>query len=355
MPNEMADLFSSDAFSLTSLTAAINEVDHVPQRSGVLAFASEKVTKPISTTSIAIEKVEQTLELISTMPRGAPPEKEKADRRTVRKFEVPHLITSDTIYADSVQNVREFGTSNFSVSVESKVTEVLTKMSHRLDLTIENHRLGALKGQIIDADGVTVLTDLYEDFGFLNSDGLAQPETFDFALDSLATTGGEIRIKSQAVKRWMTSHAKVVLPGDALIWAFVGDNFFDRLISRQDVKEAWVGTDAAAAMLGGNWAHGVFEFGGIFWENYRGTDDGTTVTIASDEARFFFVNTPDLYVEAFAPADYIDTVNTPGLPKYARSAPEKMGRYVELEAQSNPLPLCVQPATLCRAVSGSST
>ncbi|MBR0717863.1 major capsid protein [Bradyrhizobium liaoningense] len=355
MSNEIADLFTGDAFSLTSLTAAINEIDHVPQRAGVLAFADEKVTKPISTTSIAIERVEQSLELVQTMPRGAPAEKERADKRNVQKFEVPHLITSDTIYADSVQNVRAFGTNDLAVTVESKVNEVLTKMSRRLDLTLENHRLGALKGQIIDADGVTVLTDLFEDFGFLNSDGLAQPETFDFELDSLATTGSNIRIKSQEVKRFMTRHAKVVLPSDALIWAFVGDDFFDRLISRQDVKEAWIGTDAAATMLGGNWAHGVFEFGGIFWENYRGTDDGTTVGINSDEARFFFVNTPELYVNAFAPADYIDTVNTPGLPKYARSAPDRMGKFVELEAQSNPLPLCVQPATLCRAVSGSAT
>lgn len=355
MAHEIADLFSSDAFSFTSLTAAINEIDHIPQRAGVLTFMDHGVTKPVSTTSITVERVEQSLKLIQTMPRGAPKERLEGDKRSIRKFEIPHLKVGDTIYADSVQGVRQFGSNTIELSVETKVTEVLTKMSNRLDLTLENHRLGALKGQIIDADGVTVLTDLYESFGFINSDGLPQPETFDFDLASLATASGDIRVKCQAVKRYMHAHAKTVLPKDALIWAFAGDNFFDALTSRQDVREAWIGTDQAAAMLGSNYAYGVFEFGGIFWENYRGTDDGTTVGIPKDEARFFFVGVPDLYVEAFAPADYIDTVNTPGLPKYAKSAPDPMGRFVEIEAQSNPLPLCVQPATLCRAVSGSST
>ncbi|UGX89852.1 major capsid protein (plasmid) [Bradyrhizobium barranii subsp. barranii] len=350
MPNNIADLFSGDAFELSSLTAAINEVDHIPGRAGQLVFADSRVSKPISTLSIMIERVGETLELVQTAPRGAPAEKLAADRRSLVSFKVPHLQVEDSIYADSVQGVRQFGSSNVLLTVESKLNEVLTKMSRRIDYTLEHHRLGALKGVIRDADG-SVLTDLYESFGFLNSSGLAQPETFDFDLESLATESVDIRVKSQDVARYMRRNAKVPLPKDALVWAFAGDNFFDKMISRQDVKDAWIGTDAAAAMLGGNWAHGVFEFGGIFWENYRGSDDNETIAIGQDEARIFFVGVPELYVEAFAPADYIETVNTPGLPKYAKSAPDRMGRSVEIEAQSNPLPLCVQPATLCRAVS----
>jgi hypothetical protein len=355
MPNEIADLFSSDGFSLQSLTAAINEIDHVPARSGQLVFAREGVTEGVTTLSITIERVGDTLTLLSTLPRGAPATKLTPERRKLYSFEIPHLLAGDTIYADSVQNVREFGTPNITVTVQSKLTDVLTKLSARLDYTLENHRLGALKGQIIDADGVTVLTDLSEAFGYLNSDGVAGPETFNFELDLLATESGDIRLKAQAVSRYMDRHAKVVLPPNALKWAFCGDNFFDKLISRQDVKDCWVNTDAAAAVLGGNYAFGVFEFGGIMWENYRGSDDGTTISIPSDEARFFYVNVPELYRESFAPADYIDTVNTVGLPKYARSAPDRMGRSVEVEAQSNPLPLCIAPATLCRAVASESS
>lgn len=352
MPKEIANLFTGDAFEMASLTAAINDVDHIPGRAGQLVFADSKVTKPISTLTIAIERVGEHLELIQTTPRGAPSQKLVGDKRSLFSFQVPHLQVGDTIYADSVQNVREFGSSNVMVSVESAVTKSLTKMANRLDFTLENHRLGALKGITTDADG-SVLLDSYVAFGYLNSSGLPQPETFDFALDSLATESGDIRVKSQEVVRFMKRNAKTILPKDALVWAFAGDTFFDKLISRQDVKDAWAGTEAAAAVLGGNYAHGVFEFGGIFWENYRGSDDNETIAIGQDEARFFFVGVPELYVEAFAPADYIETVNTPGLPRYAKAAPDRMGRSVDMEAQSNPLPLCVQPATLCRAVTGS--
>ncbi|MCK1494452.1 major capsid protein [Bradyrhizobium sp. 180] len=353
MPNEIADPFSGDAFELSSLTAAINDVDHIPGRAGQLVFADSKVSKPISTLSIAIERVGETLELIQTRPRGAPAEKLVGDRRTLHSFKVPHLQVEDTIYTESVQSVRQFGSADVLLTVEAKLNEVLTKMSRRLDYTLENHRLGALKGVTTDADG-SVLLDSYEAFGFLNSDGLAQPQTFDFDLDSLATGPSEIRVKCQGLARYMRRAAKTLLTQDALVWAFVGDNFFDKLVSRQDVKDAWIGTEAAATVLGANYAYGVFEFGGVLWENYRGSDNGE-IFIDPDEARFFFVNAPQLYVEAFAPADYIETVNTPGLPKYAKSAPDRMGKSMEIEAQSNPLPLCVQPATLCRAVTGSSS
>jgi hypothetical protein len=354
MPNNIVDLFSDDIFSFTSLTAAINEVDHNPDRAGRLVFADSTVTKPVNTLSITIERLDETLQLLPTLPRGAPATQQLPEKRRVYSFNIPHIKTEDTIYADSVQGVRQFGSSDVTLTVESKLTEVLTRMAGRLDFTLENHRLGALKGQITDADG-SVLTDLYSAFGFLNSDGVAGPETFNFDLDSLATESGNIRVKCQEVTRYMARSAKMALPRNSYFWAFVGDNFFDKLISRQDVKDAWIGTKDAEAILGGNYAFGTFEFGGIIWENYRGSDDGTTISIPSDEARFFFVGVPELYVEAFAPGDYIDTVNTLGLPRYAKSAPDKMGRSIEIEAQSNPLPLCVRPATLCRAVASESS
>lgn len=345
----MNDIFSdNEAFELSSLVAAINEVDHIPGRAGQLVFSDPAVTRPISTLTITVERVGDEIKLVPTRARGAPGEFTGSSKRSVYSFSVPHLLVSDTILADSVQNVRQFGSPDTPLSVETAVNAKLKKLAARLDYTLENHRLGALKGVVTDADG-TVLLDSFAAFGFLNSAGLAQPETFDFDLDNLATDSSQIRVKAQGVKRYMQSAAKTVLPNGAMIWAFCGDNFFDKLISRKDVKECWIGTSDAAAVLGANYAYGVFEFGGVMWENYRGSDDGAEISVGADEARFFFVGAPQLYIEAFAPADYIETVNTPGLPRYAKAAPDRMGKAVEIEAQSNPLPLSVNPATLCRA------
>ncbi len=351
MSDAFADLFTNDAFSLTGMIAAINDVDHIPDRSGVLAFASRDVLKGVPTTNVVIERVGEDLRLVATTARGAPAEKIVGDRRSLLELKVPHIQIEDTIHADEVQGVREFGTTNQFTTLESAVRKRLTKMARRLDYTLEFHRLGALKGVIRDADG-SILTDLYESFGYLNSSGIAGPEVFDFDLDSIATESGNIRVKCQDVSRFMKRNAKTILQRTAMPWAFCGDAFFDKLISRGDVKDAWKGTDSAAALLGDSYAFGIFEFGGIVWENYQGSDDESTIAVAPDEARFFWHGAPELYGEYYAPADYIETVNTEGLPRYAKLAPDrKFNRFVEIEAQTNPLPICLRPATLCRGVS----
>lgn len=114
--------------------------------------------------------------------------------------------------------------------------------------------------------------------------------------------------------------------------------------------------------MAGDFTGSPFNFAGIFFENYRGTDGVTgeessdgeligEVGIASNECRFFLTGVPGLYSEKFAPADFLENVNAVGLPRYAKLAfdPE-MNRWVKLHVQSSPLPICLRPATLIRGV-----
>jgi hypothetical protein len=191
---------------------------------------------------------------------------------------------------------------------------------------------------------------LFTAFGILNSDGQPAPEEFDFALD-VATT--DVRGKCHAVTRFMKRNAKLPIPSDALVWCFAGDLFFDAMISHPNVKQAFEGTNEAIKRIGGDYALGtsLFVFGGIVFENYQGSDDNGTIAIASDEARFMFSGVPGIYAEYYAPADFLDTVNTKGLPRYARLAPDrKFNKSVELHTQQNPLPLCLRPKTLCKGL-----
>ena len=48
----------------------------------------------------------------------------------------------------------------------------------------------------------------------------------------------------------------------------------------------------------------------------------------------------------FAPAPYNETVNTVGLPYYAKAKEMEFGKGVEVEAQSNPLNICLRPTAL---------
>lgn len=349
MPDLMADIFSDDAFSMSSLTAAILEIPHVPGRAGDLAFVG--IGEGVATTSVVIESLDQQLSLIPTTLRGAPAPLESRDKRKAVQLAVPQIKLEDTILADSVQNVRDFGTGEL-VGVDTVVNRQLGRMALRHDLTLEHHRLGALRGVIHDADG-SVLVDLFAELGVMNSLGEAAPETFDFPLDDYSGVGvsNSIRTKCQAVQRYMRRHAKTIIPASAKVWAFCGDDFFDKLLEHPSVKNAYDGYAAAKQALGDSYAFGIFEFGGIFFENYQGTDDGSTVAIAPDECRFFFTSVPGLYAEYFAPGDFMETANTLGIPRYAKLAPDaRFNRYVELHTQQNPLPLCLRPATLVRGV-----
>jgi hypothetical protein len=354
MPDLSLDVFNDDAFSLVSLTAAINNIDHVPGRAGDLAFVG--VGEGVNTTSVMIESVGQQLSLIPTSLRGSPSPYEKHDKRNAITLGIPQIKIEDTLNADQIQNVREFGTTD-GVGTATAINRQMNKMALRQDLTLEHHRLGALRGVIHDADG-SVLLDLFAEFGISNSLGQAEPENFDFPLNDYSGVGlsNSIRAKCQAVQRYMRRHAKMLIPASAQVWAFCGDEFFDKLLEHPSVKGVYDGYAAAERRLGDNYAFGVFEFGGIFFENYQGTDDGTTVAIAPDECRFFFTGVPGLYAEYFAPADFIETANTLGLPRYAKIAPDaRFGRFVEMHVQQNPLPLCLRPQTLVRGVAEESS
>lgn len=342
------NIFTSDAFSLITLSTVINSVDFVPGRAGELAFAG--VAEPLSTTTAAIESDGYTLSLIQTSKRGTPTEKQTTDKGKMLYLGVPHIKLEDTIEASSIQDVRQLGSSDTLRSARSVIDRQITKMSQRHDLTLENLRLGALRGIIKDADASTILS-LYTLFG------VAEPTAFDFS-DALTTVNptdptSSLRSKCQQVVRYMKRNIKAAWPASARIWAFCGDNFFDRLVGSIGVKETALATALAKLTLGSNYAFGVFEFGDIMWENYQGTDDATTIAVASDDCRFFVVGVPGLYVEYYAPGDFMDTANTVALPRYARIAPDlKYNRFVEVHTQQNPLPFCTRPLTL---VKGTST
>jgi hypothetical protein len=56
----------------------------------------------------------------------------------------------------------------------------------------------------------------------------------------------------------------------------------------------------------------------------------------------------DLFVTNYAPADYMETVNTNGLPYYAKQEVMRMDKGVEIESQSNPISICTRPRSIIK-------
>jgi hypothetical protein len=64
-----------------------------------------------------------------------------------------------------------------------------------MDATLEHLRIGAIKGQILDADGSAVIYDLFTEFG------VTQHTEIDFDLDAASPAPGVIKKKCHDIRR----------------------------------------------------------------------------------------------------------------------------------------------------------
>lgn len=332
----MSDVFKSDPFQMLTLTDSINKVPFLPGRIGRLKVFEEV---GVPTTEIMIEERDGTLYLVEAQLRGAPPKQNRTSKRTARTFKTPHLPVGDRIIADEIQNVRAFGSDNQLEGIQLVIGQRTTTMSRSLDATLEHLRMGAIKGQILDADGSTILYDLFNEFG------VSQHEVIDFDLDNANPASGVLRKKCTQVSRMVSDELGAA--AHAGIYCLCGDNFWDELTAHPEVRETFLNQQEAAQLREGL-AYETFRYGGITFENYLGKV-GNVEFIHADEAHFFPVGVPGLFKTYFAPANYAETVNTVGIPKYMKAALDpSFQKWVDLEAQSNPLPLCTRPKVLIK-------
>jgi len=339
--DEMLNVFDSDGFSCATLTDSINNVPFVPGRAGsVIVWQEQGVT----TTSILIEEKDGELVLLNPTPRGGPGNTSMEKSARVRSLVVPHYEHNDAIIADSVQNVRAFGTTSVLETLQGRINRRLQEhVQWKLDPTLEFQRVGALKGIILNADG-SVLYNLFDEFG------VTQEAEVDFDLDNASPASGALRKKCAGVVRKMADNLGGVPVGT--IFAECGSAFFDDLLTHPEVVESYKGTPMASVLRDGyvtpNGAvYGVFEFGGIVWENYRGAVGGTPF-VDPDKCHIFPTGAPGLWRTVYAPADWEETVNTEGLPRYARQYPMANGKGRHLDSQMNALSYCTRPKSLIK-------
>lgn len=323
----MADIaiFEDDAFSVSSLTAAINEQPYQPGRLSSLGLFQEE---GITTLTVQIEKDGDTLALVPAGERGTSGLIVGASKRTLIPFNTVHLPERFTIKADEIQGIRAFGTRSELQAVQDVVNARLLKARRQLDVTHEFQRAGALNGQILDADGKTVLLDLYKSFGVDRqkmSMGLTVKDT-----DFRVKCGEALDMQEDALGSVTSTGAR----------AFCGKNFWNKMMGLEEIKATYLNSAQAAALRGD--ARESFEYGGIVWERYRGKI-ASVAFVHDDKALLVPEGVPDLYISAFAPADYMETVNTQGIPYYSKIEPMPFNKGMAGEAQSNSLHICTRP------------
>lgn len=325
----MLDIFKGDAFSLTSLTVAINELPHKPNRIQLLGLFEER---GVPTTKVDVEMKEGRLVLVPATARGAPADPTSRRKRALRTFNVPHLPQRATIMADEVQGVRAFGSENNAEAVEAVVRDHQQQHVDNIDATIEYHRIGAVQGLIKDADGSTMY-NLFNEF-----DVVQQSHQIALATDTTKTLQEVTKAKRKS---------EDALGGEMVTGyvAFCGADFFDALTGNKKIEEAYNRWMDSEFLRTDNRAG--FPFGGVQWAEYRGNVSGQAFVPAA-EAFLVPTGVSGMFITRFAPADYTETVNTIGLPYYSKQQPMDFDKGIELESQSNPISLCTRPRAVIK-------
>lgn len=328
------DVFNDDAFSLVSLTAAINKAKYRPGQIGATGIFDED---GVTTTIVYVEQRDGMLGLVEPTERGGPGETTAEEGRELVPFSIPHYERDDAVNADEVQNIRAFGTESDVDTIESRVQRKLARHGQDLQMTLEHQRVGAIKG-IVTTKGGRVLENLYTRFG------IATPAAISLELDVDATDVGKV---VDGVRYSIEDSLDGFYDG---LHAFTGRDLHTQLWRHKSVKETLLSHAGAVELRMA--VPDVFEFGGITWERYRtgkaATDDLGAAYIAPNEAQVVPTGVPELFITRFAPADYEETVNTEGLPLYANQYPKQNGKGRHLEVQMNAISLCTRPEVLRR-------
>ena len=340
------DVFNQDIFSEISLTTAVEKYPFKPTGLGDLELFTPN---PIRTTTLAVEQRQGKLVLIPFSERGTEGTQRETEKRQARHFEVPRLMHSDTITAQEIQNIRSFGSESELMQIETEVARRVngpTGLTSNIEFTWEFQRLAAIQGQCLDADG-SIMYDWYEEFGI----DRPQDIVFDLTLtaDGAATKPNSVRPLCNSIVRNMARKSQGAFTASTEVYALCGDEFWDSLTNHPDVTRTYYNWAAAAELRQGN-AFQAMRFGGINWFNYRGSDDATTVSVNTNEAKFFPKNAPGIFEVAYAPGETFEWVNTPGKPIYILpifDVARKM--WWKVEAYSYPLHICNRPEVLMSA------
>jgi hypothetical protein len=330
------DIFRADAFRMSTLSEAISVMPFQPTKIGRMGLFREA---GITTTSIDVEMRKGVITLVPAADRGAPGKPVTRQRREMRQLRAIHLPQTLSVVADEVQNVRAFGSETDEMMAMALLQEKIDIGRANLETTIEYQRIGALKGQILDADGVTVLSDLFTTFDKTQI-------VIDMNLD--VDTTRLLGLCMEAKGAVEDELGAVLVSGYNVL---CGKDFFADFVQHPATVDAYrtYTANGGSAIQRNDLRFTGFPFADMFWEQYRGGVDGVPF-IGDDEAYVIPVGVPDLFHTKYAPANYMETVNTRGLPFYVKLATGDFDKGVEGEIQSNPIHYCSRPRAIVKLV-----
>ena len=308
------DIFR-DYFTREALLASIAKVQYVPGK-----FAPWFESRSLNGTIFALEDVPvQGYNILADVPRGTPSKVETLVRRAVHTFNTKHYRVDGAVYADEVLNMRGQGVANAVDIIQQRRDETMAKLRRDIDMTHESLRLAC----ILTPDNA---------FG-------SKPADVSIALATDATKTRQ-EIFTKIIKPMETALDGIPFTG---LHAYVDDTAWGKLIENAAIKATYDGWSMAASLR--NDPRETVNFGGVTWERYRGYG---SIAIPSGKAIVLPVGVPQMFLQAFAPADTLDTVGTGsmGTPYFPQSIPSVDNRRWYMEIQTNCVMVCTRPTAV---------
>jgi hypothetical protein len=250
-------------------------------------------------------------------PRGAPPKPLQLEKRSVETFDVTTgYPMTGAVLADEVLNVRSTGTMGAAEVIQQRINELLTKLRAGMEWQHEYLRIACLNSPT-NALG-TAPAPAVVAFGS-NDSALRTAIHNNVTLPMEAALGG---IPYSGLDGWCSN------------------DYWVAFIESKTVKETYLNHQAAAELRGS--PADVFDYGGITWRRVRA---GGNIAITSGQAKITPRGVPNLFLQAFAPNDTLDSVGAGALgqPYYVNSKLIDGNKGYQIVLDSYPLMVCTRP------------
>ena len=337
-------VFNGDAFQAAAMIRGIERRTYIPSGlDEIMGFTPTPVNKDV----VYIGQKSRTNGVIQTTLRGAPIEMRPRPTENYRPIRIPRIAEGDQLYAHELIDLVPFEGQSDADIVAMRIAEMQEDLIGDVEITEENMRLGALNGIVLDKDGATIV-NYYTEFG------IVAPSAVDLTLDNASMTIGELRSKIGTLLTIpITQAARTGSASRVMIHAVCGDAFWYALTGHPAVAKTYEGYAAAEALREDRtWS--TFEFAGVMWYHYRGTDDGSTIAINTNQARVFPYGLRGMFQHVMGPFQEslaIDLRGQPGRRYYAfleKDKSEKM-QWVQPEIYAYPLFLNSRPDLILTA------
>lgn len=339
------DYLRDPRYSVRNLSDAILKI---PNLYSFLTDMGLFPERGISTTYVEIEAKAGQLNIIPTSQRGAPAPYKTKTTRNLRVLKTLFLQLNDKLVPSDLQNLPAFGMPGFFEAFDALLAERFNDIQRYYRQTHEYYKWGALRGDVLDADGSTVLYNCYTEMGESQSD-------FDFLFGTTTANGPLNAVK--AGRRHMERNL-LGEPMTGTLWLCSAEfwddvtqhpymmKYYENQIGRpnpyvDDLPVFQVGNDI------------FVEHNGI--ASYLG-DDGTSTThrfIPANEAIGIPLGTQQVFRSYFAPGEMMSTVNMPGQAIYVSTKELDHGAGIEIHTESAPLFVVQKPRLVVRGYSSN--